>query len=268
VVGCVLKRPLARLPMAAQYTAGSLLGALAGLYGCALLALTGFGTHALAGQRLHRRPAGRPAGGQPGPAGARPHPGGHHGAWPNCSRASGRTFCSTRSTAPSPWCAPSRRAPRTLLEDLSDLFRAALIDQGETASLDEEVELARRYLAIEQVRFGERLRVHWESTPRPVRRGCRRCCCSRWSRTRSSTAWSPAPKAQNCGANPQSGTRVRLDIINTLPQEAHSQTAQTAGHGIALANVSDRLRLLHDVEIEFSAGVRDDRYHVRITFPT
>jgi len=64
------------------------------------------------------------------------------------------------------------------------------------------------------------------------------------------------------------GTRVRLDIINSLPPEAQKTTAQTAGHGIALANVSDRLRLLHDVEIEFSAGVRDDRYHVRITFPT
>jgi two-component system sensor histidine kinase AlgZ len=32
-------------------------------------------------------------------------------------------------------------------------------------TLGEEVELARRYLAIEQIRFGDRLRVSWELDP-------------------------------------------------------------------------------------------------------
>ena len=40
-----------------------------------------------------------------------------------------------------------------MLEDLAELFRVALTDIGESVSLAEE-ELARRYLAIEQVRFG------------------------------------------------------------------------------------------------------------------
>ena len=47
----------------------------------------------------------------------------------------------------------------TLLEDLSDLFRHALVDQGESVTLGDEIALARRYLAIEQVRFGERLQT-------------------------------------------------------------------------------------------------------------
>jgi two-component system sensor histidine kinase AlgZ len=33
-------------------------------------------------------------------------------------------------------------------------------------SLAEEVELAQRYLAIEQVRFGDRLQVDWDIDPR------------------------------------------------------------------------------------------------------
>lgn len=53
-----------------------------------------------------------------------------------------------------------------LLEDLSDLFRHALVEQGDSATLGEEIVLARRYLAIEEVRFGERLRVQWLLDPR------------------------------------------------------------------------------------------------------
>ena len=51
-------------------------------------------------------------------------------------------------------------AERAVL-DLSDLFRAALgAGQGES-SLAEEVELAERYLSIEQLRLGDRLQVRW-----------------------------------------------------------------------------------------------------------
>ncbi|MET4730360.1 two-component system sensor histidine kinase AlgZ [Lysobacter enzymogenes] len=51
-------------------------------------------------------------------------------------------------------------AERAVL-DLSDLFRAALGASKSDSSLAEEVELAERYLAIEQLRLGERLRVVW-----------------------------------------------------------------------------------------------------------
>ncbi|PKM15013.1 MAG: histidine kinase [Gammaproteobacteria bacterium HGW-Gammaproteobacteria-1] len=48
-----------------------------------------------------------------------------------------------------------------LLLDLADLFRAALREQH-AISLADEVELARRYISIEQLRFGGRLHVQWQ----------------------------------------------------------------------------------------------------------
>lgn len=48
-----------------------------------------------------------------------------------------------------------------LLLDLADLFRAALAGPREV-QLDEELTLTRRYLEIEALRFGERLRVEWQ----------------------------------------------------------------------------------------------------------
>jgi two-component system sensor histidine kinase AlgZ len=52
-------------------------------------------------------------------------------------------------------------AERAVL-DLSDLFRAALGAGDDDSSLAEEVALAERYLAIEQLRLGERLQVRWQ----------------------------------------------------------------------------------------------------------
>ena len=48
------------------------------------------------------------------------------------------------------------------VEDLADLFRAALGAGSADATLAEELELAERYLSIESLRLGPRLRVRWE----------------------------------------------------------------------------------------------------------
>ncbi|MDV0439443.1 sensor histidine kinase [Xanthomonas sacchari] len=54
-----------------------------------------------------------------------------------------------------------------LLMDLSDLFRAALA-APDLVDLQDEIDLARRYLDIEAIRFGPRLRVHWDVPETPV----------------------------------------------------------------------------------------------------
>ncbi|WP_286784667.1 MULTISPECIES: sensor histidine kinase [Pseudomonas] len=46
--------------------------------------------------------------------------------------------------------------------DLSDLFRASLAKPGTLVSWRDELELAKRYLSIEQYRLGERLQLEWQ----------------------------------------------------------------------------------------------------------
>jgi len=58
------------------------------------------------------------------------------------------------------------------VEDLSELFRAALGAGHGESTLAEEIHLAQRYLAIETLRLGPRLRVHWQvadNAPRALR---------------------------------------------------------------------------------------------------
>lgn len=60
-----------------------------------------------------------------------------------------------------------RRDPATaerVVEDLSELFRAALGGGQGESTLGDEIELAQRYLAIERLRLGERLQVRVELT--------------------------------------------------------------------------------------------------------
>jgi len=59
-------------------------------------------------------------------------------------------------------------AAERLLLDLADLFRAALAGPREIP-LEEELALARRYIEIEALRFGDRLRVDWQ-LPRDIPR--------------------------------------------------------------------------------------------------
>ena len=58
-------------------------------------------------------------------------------------------------------------AERTI-EDLTDLFRAALGEDQRTSTLGEELALADRYLAIEQLRLGDRLRVERDLDDLPL----------------------------------------------------------------------------------------------------
>lgn len=63
------------------------------------------------------------------------------------------------------------------------------------------------------------------------------------------------------------GKRVLISISNQLPTPGLQLSAPRPGQGMALSNVRDRLRLLHDVEAEFTTSIKGDRYHVRITLP-
>jgi len=269
IAACSLKQVLQRLPTLGQYAAGVLLGALAGLWMGGMLILTGIvaqppwlataASGALLSALLVAALVLRARGRTPAATTAR--------LTELQSRIRPHFLFNTLNSAIALVRAEPAKA-ESLLEDLSDLFRSALEEQGETVTLAEEIRLARRYLAIEQVRFGERLRVQWQIDPR------------------ADDALLPPlllqPLVENAvkhGVEPSArggklrvltelrGSRAVVRITNTLPDEPRPHGGAPSGHGIALANVRARLSLLHDVQGEFSAGVQDGLYQIRISLP-
>ena len=154
-----------------------------------------------------------------------------------------------------------------LLEDLSDLFRHALVEQDETATLGEEIQLAQRYLAIEQVRFGERLRVQWLLDPNADGAHLPPLLLQPLVENAVKHGVEPSRHGGKLRiATQRRGDRVVVRITNTLPAP-HEGSTSTRGHGIALDNVRARLALLHDVQAQFSTKVKNGLYQVRISIP-
>jgi len=150
-----------------------------------------------------------------------------------------------------------------VLEDLAQLFRVALADAGTSVALDEEIDLAQRYLAIEQIRYGKRLQLSWDID------------------ARVGTARVPPlvlqPLVENAvrhGIEPaEQGGRIWVQaavrrgqavvlVSNTVPE-----LPSTPGNGIALDNVRERLRLLHDVAGQCDVWREGALFRARLVVP-
>jgi two-component system, LytTR family, sensor histidine kinase AlgZ len=264
IVACSLKKLLARLGPGAQQVFGMVLGALSGLYGCALTALAGFAERvpwvasAFSGALLSaalvaalllrakgRMPADTAARLSELQARIRPH-----------------FLFNTLNSAIALVREDPRRA-EAILEDLSDLFRHALMDPGQTVTLAEEVALARRYLEIEQVRFGERLQVEWALDA--LAGSARLPALLLQPLVENAVKHGVEPSAM--GAQVKISTQLRgsmvvIKVTNTVPAGQGRP-----GHGVAQDNVRDRLRLLHDVQGQFQTLLKNGIYQVRIEVP-
>jgi two-component system sensor histidine kinase AlgZ len=150
-----------------------------------------------------------------------------------------------------------------VLEDLSQLFRVALAEVGSSVTLAEEIDLAQRYLAIEQVRFGNRLAVSWDidSATSPARVPPLVLQPLVENAVRHGIETSLAGGTVRVRAKMRHGSATVV-ISNSLPD-----TPGQPGAGIALANVRERLSLLHDFGASLETWRADGQFHARVTVP-
>ncbi|RYX97636.1 MAG: sensor histidine kinase [Comamonadaceae bacterium] len=264
VVGCLLKKQLARLPAPAQWGAGIALGALAGLYGCGMLAVMGLLAPApwlacaaggallssmlLAGlfwRAKARTPAATAARLAELQSRIRPH-----------------FLFNTLNSAIALVRAEPAKA-EAVLEDLSELFRHALADPAESVTLGQEITLAQRYLAIEQVRFGDRLRVEWSLDP--AADGARLPPLLLQPLVENAVRHGVEPSAS--GADVKISTERRGQVVVVKVVNSTPSGVGEGGHGLALANVRERLALLHDVHARFQTLFRNGVFQVRLEVP-
>ena len=264
ISACALKARLAQLKPLAQWLAGISLGALAGLYGCGLLSFMGMlkpapwfaGAAAgalvsgvmLAGLFLRARarmPAATAARLAELQSRIRPH-----------------FLFNTLNTAIALVRAEPLKA-EAVLEDLSELFRSALADQTESVTLRQEITLAQRYMAIEKIRFGERLQISWHLDPSAMQAQLPPLLLQPLVENAIKHGVEPsATGAQVKISTERRGSTIVVKVSNTTPAGAGER-----GNGLALGNVRERLLLLHDVQAKFQTVYKEGVFQVRLELP-
>jgi two-component system sensor histidine kinase AlgZ len=153
------------------------------------------------------------------------------------------------------------------LENLCDLFRYAINDRAGGVSLQLEVEVCKKYLEIEKLRFAERLQYNWNIE------------------VDLADIFVPAlilqPLIENAvfhGIQPaikggylqikiyQHNQWVCIDIVNSLEADREQLVERFSGHHLAVNNLRDRLDAFFNKRAELQETVNQNHYHTRIRF--
>ncbi len=154
----------------------------------------------------------------------------------------------------------------TVVEDLSELFRASLNEAGNQVPIGEELDLCERYLRIESLRLGDRLQLDWqiEGSPQGV----------------MIPLLTLQPLLENAIYHgiqpiPEGGTiRVaiayadkRVDITIENPMPPITERRESEGNKMALQNIRSRLAVLYEGDATLHASAVENQFVTRLSFP-
>ena len=167
-----------------------------------------------------------------------------------------------------------------VVEDLSELFRASLQRAGTFVRISEELDLCQRYLHIESLRLGERLRVQWQVETAPAAAEMPLLILQPLLENAIYHGIQPLPE----------GGTIRVEvyftddtmiarITNPLMQEAPAKLVDgdgspgrprppTKGHHIAIDNIRQRLDMVYGESAKLVTKQGSDRFQAELWCPT
>ena len=154
-------------------------------------------------------------------------------------------------------------AERTV-EDLSELFRAALSSPATDSTLGQELALCRRYLAIEQLRLGDRLRLNWHADGLPVGESLPSLILQPLFENAVYHGIQPLPEGGEIDVTAgYDDDSWWICIANPLTDNGAAQP----GHGFALSNIRERLEHRFARRAKLVIERLDSGFAVTVTVP-
>ena len=150
-----------------------------------------------------------------------------------------------------------------VVEDLSELFRAALRAGEVDITLEEELALAKHYLRIEQLRLGERLHVEYELLDLPLSLKLPSLLVQ--PLVENAVYHGIQPLAQ--GGTVRLSARVDAGLLKITVENPYDAQLSKAGNGIALENISARLRLAFGTRANVQTHALAGQYVAILTLP-
>jgi len=148
--------------------------------------------------------------------------------------------------------------------DLADIFRGSMRRADQLISLSEELRLARQYLDMEHRRLGDRLEVDWRVEDLPA-----------------GAAVLPLtlqPLLENAVAHGvqtlQQGGKIALygraehdQVVITISNPAAPEGSDTSGHGMAIRNIRERLKLAFGSRANLLTHQDNERFFAVLSLP-
>ena len=159
-------------------------------------------------------------------------------------------LCSMFAAAQTRTTAPARRVSpphgfSVVEASISDMQNA--LASGRVTS----VELVRQYLAIEELRLGERLRVSWRTDKLPAGALVPPLLLQPLVENAVYHGIEPSPAGGEIAIEVGvENNQVRMTLTNPVPVEGH----HSAGNRMAIANIRERLQLHFDAEASMKAA--------------
>jgi len=125
-------------------------------------------------------------------------------------------------------------------EDLADLFRGSMRRADRLISLSEELELGEKYLLMEQRRLGGRIQIDWQVSELPSGASVLPLTLQPLLENAVAHGIQPRPDGGEIRVYGRSEKdNIVITICNPLGPDGH----HSEGHGMALANIRERLEL-------------------------
>lgn len=162
----------------------------------------------------------------------------------------------------------------TVVEDLSELFRASLQETASVVPLATEIELCKKYCRIEQLRLGKRLKVNWLEQD----------FYDELYQTIEIPMLLLQPLLENAiyhGIQPRAeggevsitlahvGKRIQITIVNPLPEASYYTSAakQSKGNQMALNNIRHRLSAIYGEQGQLEQSQENNQFVTVLSFP-
>ena len=154
----------------------------------------------------------------------------------------------------------------SVVEDLSELFRASLNDAGNQVALSDELALCKRYMRIEGLRLGHRLRLDWDIGDYPAAVKIPLLTLQPLLENAIYHGIQPLPEGGTiCVAVRYEDGIMQISITNPVPDTP--RRSNTRGNKMAVANIRSRLHALHGSSAALNADAQGSLYVTKLHFP-
>lgn len=154
----------------------------------------------------------------------------------------------------------------TALEDMADLFRMAMSDAQNFVLLNQEIQLCKQYIALEQLRMGDRLHVDWQIQDIPNDALIPPLLLQPLLENAVYHGIESLSQGGSISVVLHRNDNV-LKFIVENPCAIRGENTPHAGNKMALQNIRERLDLLFDAEARYQVETGKNYYRVEITLP-